>query len=242
MVAAQRGPIIRCGWIEFMANPAELLLGIFSKWDEARGNGASAQESRADTDSLDDHRLAIGYLNQIDELLNKMALDDKRVGPYRRQFPVWVKHTFNYGEVWTHADPGTPAHAFDVLEGLIDALAPYVPALESERFEELKEYLHKVRDTLNEDTSISRGTLQGALALVENVLTLIDSYTVVGDFELERALQSLLGSLAWAAAQSTNRERWRDILTGFFIPYSVNQVPGFEIPSVPRLLELVQGG
>lgn len=224
-----------------MANPAELLLGIFSKWDEARATGVSAQDSRADSESLPEHRLAIGYLNQIDKLLDAMALADKRVGPYRRQFPVWVQHTFNYGNVWTHSDPGTPAHAFDVLEGLIDALAPFVPTLDPERFEELKKYLHTVREALNEDDSISRGTQQGALVLVENLLTLIDSYTVVGDFKLEQALKSLLGSLAWAAAQSSKRERWRDILTGFFIPYATNQVPGFEIPSVPKLLELVQG-
>lgn len=222
-----------------MANPAELLLDIFSKWDTARKSDLSAQESRADTESLRDHRFAIGYLNQIDELLNAMDSAGKRVGPYRRQFPVWVQHTFNYGRVWTHKDPGTPKHAFDVLEGLIDALAPFVPVLEPKHFETLKEYLHTVRETLNEDDSIPRGTKQGALVLVENLLTLIDSYNVVGDFEIERTLQSLLGSLAWAATQSSKRERWRDILTGFFIPYATSQVPGFEIPSVPQLLEII---
>lgn len=225
-----------------MANPAELLLGIFSKWDKARGSGVSAQKSRADNESLREHRLAIGYLNQIEELLHAMELAGKRVGPYRRQFPVWVQHTFNYGSVWAHVDPGTPDHAFDVLEGLIDALAPHVHALDPERFEELKKYLHTVREALNEDDSIPRGTQQGALVLVENLLSLIDSYTVVGDFELERALQSLLGSLAWVAAQSSRRQRWQDILTGFFIPYSVNQLPGFEIPTVHQLFELMQGG
>lgn len=225
-----------------MANPAELLLGIFRTWDDQAKNNVGAASSRGDDESLAQHRHAVAYLNQIEELLDAMSADGKRVGAYQRQFPEWARHVFRFNGNWSQFDPGTPDHARDVLENLIDALAPYVPALDPERFEELKNYLHKVRETLQDDGSISRATRQGALVLVENLLTLIDSYTVVGDFELERALQSLLGSLAYAASQSSNRAKWAAVITGFFIPYSVNQVPGFELPSVPKLLELVQGG
>lgn len=206
-------------------------------------SGLSASQTRGDNNSLKQHRQAVKCLNQIDELFDAMDQANMRTGAYRRQFPEWVKHTFRYSGNWGVKDPGTPQNAKDVLENLVDALAPFVPVLEPERFEDLKTYLHTVREALNaDDDAIPRGTRQGALVLIENILTMIDSYKVIGDFELERSLQSLLGSLAWAAAQSKQPDRWRNILAGFFIPYSVNQAPGLEIPPLPKLLELVQGG
>lgn len=184
----------------------------------------------------------MNYLNQIVEILDVMESAGKRVGPYRRQFPVWISTVFNYGSNWAAVDSPISEHALDVLDNLIEAMGQFVPALETDRFEELKIYLTTVRDTLNEDSTISRATRKGALVLVENILTLIDSYTVVGDFELERALRSLLGSLLYAAAESSKRDKWNEAVRNFFIPYSVNQAPGLDLPSVQDLAQLMQGG
>lgn len=225
-----------------MANPAELLHEVFTQWGSRVKGGAPTGSTRGDNAVLDQHRRCVGYLNQIEEVLDEMDRAGKRVATYQKQFPVWVKTVFNYGRNWGSSDAPVSEHALDILDNLIEAMEPFVPTLDAERFDELKRYLNTVQDILNEDDSLAPGVRRGAQVLVENILTLVDSYTVVGDFELERALKSLLGSLALVTVQSTKKEKWRDILAGFFIPYAVNQVPGLEAPPIPRLLELMQGG
>lgn len=224
-----------------MANPAELLHEVFSQWSSQIKGGAATGSTRGDNAVLDQHRRCVGYLNQIEEVIGEMDRAGKRVRTYRTQFPVWVKTVFNYGRNWLASDTPVSEHALDILENLIEAMEPFVPDLDADRFDELKRYLNMVQDVLNEDDSLAEGVRRGAQALVENILTLVDYYTVVGDFELEQALKSLLGNLALVTVQSTDKEKWRDILTGFFIPYAVNQAPGLEAPPIPRLLELMQG-
>lgn len=75
--------------------------------------------------------------------------------------------------------------------------------------------------------------------MVENILTLVDSYVVVGDFELDRALKTLLGSLAYVSARSTNRARWKEVLDAFVIPYAVNQVPGLGAAPLSGLVAIM---
>lgn len=225
-----------------MANPAELLHDVFSEWDSEAKSGISARASRADDGVLTLHRRCVGYLDQIEDVLEAMGRAGKRVSAYQKQFPVWVKTVFNYGGNWASTESPISDFALDILDNLIEAMEPFVPVLDVDRFEDLKQYLKVVQEELQEDESLASGVKRGAQVLVENILTLVDSYKVVGDLELEQALKSLLGSLALVTVQSSKKQRWRDIISDFFIPYSVNQAPGLEIPPLPKLLELVQGG
>lgn len=225
-----------------MANPAELLLSVFEKWGNNAQNHHSTRDTRGDDEWLMEHRQCVKYLDQIEEILASMERSGKRVNTFKRQFPTWVQYTFNYRSNWNAPDPGIDDHPRDILENLIDAANEFVPALEEDKFEELKKYLDTVQETLRKDTSLSQAVKDATGVMIENIRTLIDAYTVVGDFELDRALKTLLGSLAFVSAQSRHRDWWKKVLDDFVFPYTVNQAPGIDSPPLSELASIMSSG
>lgn len=219
-----------------MSNPAELLHNTFTKWSENRKSSVAASDTRKDDNVLSEHRRCISYLSQIEEVLTTMDESGARVAPYRRMFPNWVAHVFRFPGNWGSPDADHRRnHMMDVLEALIDPMNGVVPRLDQSRFDELKTYLDTVEKQLMEDDSLTRVVRDSALAVVRNLRTMIDDYVVVGDFALERGLQSLLGRLAYIMVSSKQGQRWKSVIDKFFIPYLVNQVPAIPVGELFQL-------
>lgn len=215
-----------------MANPAELLNAFLSSIWAHDTVTSPASFTRQDDDSLTRHRLCVGYLSQIEEILEAMEKAGQRTTIYRKNFTQWSRTVFNFPNDWNKVDPGCPEGAKDVLGLLADAMDSYVPKLDEEKLDELEKYLDTVDQELRNDESLSSPVRDGALAFVENLRTLIDSYTVIGDFELERALQTLLGNLAIITLRSQHKSGWKNLIDNFMIPYATDQLPSLPVGDV----------
>lgn len=219
-----------------MANPAELLYETFTLWDAripgTSGTFTSFTTTHEDSETLKTHRQAVTYLNDIGTLLDVMEADGKRVSAYRNHYENWIRVVFHFGRDWTDQAQKVDSYDLEVLENLIDAIDPYVPKLDSSKFDGLVAYLDKVEEALNNDESLSGLIKKTGNAFIQNLRTCIDNYTVIGDFQLKNSLERLLGHLASIGAQSKNRSVWQDILNQFIFPYAVNQVPGIDLGTI----------
>lgn len=221
-----------------MANPAELLYGILTKWDSQVSVSSGSAQTRGDDAALTEHRRAVQLVDQIDEILGQMERSGKRVEVYRRTLPKWVNYIFCFPSNWNAANQHIDANALDVLDLLRDAMADFVPALDESRFEELKLYLELVDSELREDDSLPLVVRESTKAVIENLRTLIDHYTVAGDYELDVALRTLLGSLALVAMRSQHTNRWQKLINQIVLPYATNQLPALDGSQVSAMLSL----
>ena len=208
-----------------MANPAELLFNLLTSWNSS----SSAANARKDSGSLENHRHAVRYLAEIDQILHSMENDGKRTNSFRRAYPEWVKTVFCYPKDWAHVETGPVSQSSrDVLEGLIDYADMYLPKVDEEKFDTLKAYLETVETALLEDDSLSDVVKSSCRSLIQNLRTIVDNYSVHGSFELDQCLQNLLGNLALITLRSRARSKWQTILNTFVFPYAVGSVPAIE--------------
>lgn len=208
-----------------MANPAELLHDLFVRWNSDSG---TAEYGRQDP-GLAQHRHAVRYLSEIEELIDVAERDGKRVGAYQRYFPVWVKTVFNFPRNWKGPDTGKiTQNQIDILGNLIDLLDGYVVAPDHSKFLDLRTYLEFVGKNLAEDDSLSPDVRESAGTVIAHLLGCIDDLTVVGDFEFAKAIERLLGVLATVALRSKQKKRWRTVLDLFVYPYAVGNLPSLE--------------
>lgn len=221
-----------------MANPAELLFDQLVEWNSSKH---TASQARNDSKDLALHRRAIHNLNDINQLLRHMESLGKRVGVYKRTFPKWVQIVFRYPGGWQGTGTGKIDQIdLDHLENLIDALDPFVPKLETERFEDIDKYLSDVQSLLDEDDSLDTLTRESAREAVSNVREALADFEKHGDFRTEKLFQLLLGQLAYVTLRSSKRGKWKKVLDDFVVPYSVGQFP--EISQSGIVEFITQGG
>lgn len=226
--------------LKLMANPAELLYETFKLWDSriptAVGTFDSYRSTHKDSATLDTHRRAVAYLNDIGTLLDVMESDGKRVRAYRNRYENWIRTVFHFGGDWGGNAHPIDSHDLEVLENLIDAIDPYVPKLDSAKFEDLNAYLDKVEQAIDDDDTLPGVMRKTSKAFIQNLKTCIDNYMVIGDFQLKNAIERLLGHLAFIARQSKNSSMWKNILNQFVFPYAVNQFPGIDLGEVANAI------
>ncbi|CAB0542979.1 hypothetical protein ACQX2R_04560 [Corynebacterium diphtheriae] len=207
-----------------MANPAELLYDLFSQWNNT---SVSPYSQREDDALLTNHRLAVKYLGEIDLILTAMENEGKRTNGFRRMYSEWAKTVFVYPNHWRDSDyGGISDHAIDVLDNLVGYADDYVQQLDETKIDDLKTYLDQVEAELRDDDSLDKSVKASAQVLIQNLRTVIDNYTVRGDFEFEQCLNNLLGSLAIITLRSQRKDKWKKILDDFVFPYIVNNLPG----------------
>lgn len=201
-----------------MANPADLLLEVFERWNKNQGH---VHKVRADNDTLDTHRYALRYLDQIEILIDELEAQGKRVRYHRHYLSAWVQTVFNYPKAWdsSNVPANIDARQLQQLESLANDLDSLVPRIAPDKVEQLKNYLNLVIETLAEDDSLSEEVKRQAAAVVDHVKTVLDQLDQAGELELQNALDNLLGILVRVGASSKNRERWTDVLNQFVWPF-----------------------
>lgn len=213
-----------CIWFNRpMANPAELLFNQLSKW---RASDKTALKARPDTNDLALHRRAIQNLNDIRSLLLAMQNAGKRVGVWNRAFPRWTQIIFCYPHAWRDDGSGSIEQKdLDDLETLIDALDPYVTKLDESSFQNFRNYLDEIENTLEEDDSLDEHLKESVRIAVRNVREAFDQFTTVGDYRTDEALKSLLAQISLVMVKSHKKNKWEKILNSWVFPYAVNQFP-----------------
>lgn len=216
-----------------MANPAEILFNQFNEWRK----DDSAKSVRKDSKSLAQHRIMARHLDDLEKLIAMMAADGKRVSVYQRHFPAWSRFLFAYPRAWdTRSTDLLSYDSLEHLETLIEYCDGYCLHADEEKFDDLKAYLDRVKQALDDDETLPSTVKLSTRTLVENLVTIIDSYAIYGDVRLDDALQRLLGNLAMVAMQSKKSDIWRKILDDIVLPWLANQLPGLPIGEVLKAL------
>lgn len=218
-----------------MANPAELLLALFEKWNQDSGFVAKA---RGDDDLLSTHRQALAYIDQIAALIDELESRGKRVRYHRVFLPKWVQTVFNYPHHWSSStDFATIGETqLQQLESLANDLDDIVPKADAERLEAFKSYLAAVLTALDGDKSLPDDVRNQAKAVIIHIQTVVDQLAVVGEFELQESLDRLLGVLLRVATASRQREKWVTFLNDFVWPFATGNLAGITAPMFGQLL------
>lgn len=222
-----------------MANPAQLLLNQLRAWrpnTPARPNirPPTVQQVRNPAgDGFLAHRLAVQQLEAIDQLLDEMAGAGADVSVYRRNFPEWCKAVFAFSHGWdTQPAVDIPDGTLDHLQNLAEMMRYYVPVLQPNGLDSIRDYAQRVKDTLAQDASIPQQLHIHAHEVIEHLLWCVDRYNLVGDFVLSEALERLAATVVRVAANSNeeNRGGWRSFFSMTFVwPFMVNMIAA--IPS-----------
>lgn len=216
-----------------MANPAKILFNQFNEWYKDDW----AKSVRKDSKSLAQHRIMARHLDDLEKLIAMMASDGKRVSVYQRHFPAWARFLFAYSGGWETGSKNLLSYSsLEHLETLIEYCDGYCLRADEEKFDDLKAYLDRVKQALDDDETLPSTVKLSTRTLVENLVTIIDSYAIYGDVRLDDALQRLLGNLAMVAMQSKKSDIWRKILDRFVFPWLANQLPGLPTGEVLKAL------
>lgn len=219
-----------------MANPAELLHDLFVRWN---AEGKTASTARNDNE-LVQHRNAVRYLDEIDELLSIAEARKKRVGTYRRYFPLWVRTVFNYPEAWKGQNTAKIGQTqIDQLDNLIDMIDEFTVSPDKPSLSQFREYVRLIEWNLGQDESLSPAVRESARAVCVHMLSCVDNLAVTGSFEFGKAFERLLGVLATVTLRSSQRSRWRAVINFLVWPYAVANLP--QIEEGRQFLELMFG-
>lgn len=214
-----------------MANPAQLLLTQLSAW-RAPSSTAEAHRSPVSDEWLS-HRLAVRHIDAIDQLLGEMAAAGRNVGVYRRYLPQWTSMVFSFPRGWQAARSGDLDRGqLEHLENLADALRDFVPTLEEGGLDRIRDYADEVSATLIADNSLPQELRLHSLEVVEHLKWCANQYDVVGDFDLQEALERLAATVVRVAANSDEENRnkvWGPVMSNWVWPFVTNMVAA--IPS-----------
>ena len=157
-----------------MANPAKILFNQFNEWYKDDW----AKSVRKDSKSLAQHRIMARHL---DDLIAMMASDGKRVSVYQRHFPAWARFLFAYSGGWETGSKNLLSYSsLEHLETLIEYCDGYCLRADEEKFDDLKAYLDRVKQALDDDETLPSTVKLSTRTLVENLVTIIDSYAIYG--------------------------------------------------------------
>lgn len=200
----------------FMANPAELLLGILSSWQAPTATAEGARNDR----NLSQHRQAVKYLNQIEELLPVLQEMGIRTGVYERYLPKWSAIVFNYPSNWRGTHTGEINQVpLDQLESLVGYLDQVTTSADTSKFALLDLYLDAVLRALDQDDSLSPLVATQARGIVAHVRKCMKRIAIVGDFEFTKAIESLFAMLSSIEMKSRHKEKWEDWKEYFVWPF-----------------------
>lgn len=203
-----------------MANPANLLLDIFESWNNP---GLNTKSARSDND-LVIHRRAMGYIGEIEQILDLLDAEEVNTSVYRRYLIQWVAIIMNYPNSWTSTMGEIDRVSLDHLVNLANQSRDVVPEVDTEQFALLDAYLEAVEFALANDSSLPKFSKIHVRTVVSNIRTAMDNITVVGDFEFQTLIHLLFSLLASSAARSQQRERWDRWHEHFVWPFVYDSV------------------
>lgn len=219
-----------------MANPAELLFEIFNQWHNDK-NSAKITRFGQGTGGFKTHRLAVRHLDAIEELLKRMENDGKRVSVFKKAFPSWVCTVFAYPNGWiTNGSAKIDQVTRDHLETLIDHMDNYVPHVDDAKMADFSDYLARIEDALNDDSTLSRSVKDSALAVIRNIRGCIDDLAVIGEYEFKVAYDRLASVLVSVHQASQNKERWFNLAKEWVNPFVVGNLTGITSPLLLGLM------
>lgn len=222
-----------------MANPAQLLLDLLRSWNKTFTAEKARVEGRGNP--WLDHRIAVRHLDAIEELLRQMADAGRNTSVFQRTFPAWEQTVFAYPRGWQAQGSGAiDPTTLDHLENLADRLNDFVPSVREGGLEEISNYADGVSAALDSDTSLDPLLKLHVRQVVTHLKWCVDHYGQVGDFDLQEATERLASAVIRAAANSTDKSKWKAVADTFVWPFAVNIVAA--IPGSALAALVLSGG
>lgn len=208
-----------------MTNPASLLLAQLESWRVPGGHNARGvrldAEGGTDDKVLAAASLAVQHLSAIEELLDGMEADGRRVEPYRRILPRWRQWVFTYPSSWTSSistDEFNRQSDLDLLAALSDAIEQFLPSYTADQRSTVSQALEEIRVGLVEDTSLPAPLRRHINGLLLHAFQCLDDYEHFGDFELKKAVDRLIVAVNAAASVSDDESRWSTVMKNLVFP------------------------
>lgn len=206
-----------------MANPAELLLHTFTRWNSSAADARGARGLNGN--NWDEHKRALRHLDEIDELLRSLESQGRNTRVFRQWMPAWHRIVFAYDRGWVPVGSGqVDQQAIDHLETLAERLQDVVPTLQEGGIAQILEYTNGIAQTVAEDESLPVQLRSHINDVIAHVRWCAENYDIVGDFSLDDAIERLNGAVVRGAANSSHPGRWTKIMNTFVYPFVVNAV------------------
>lgn len=159
---------------------------------------------------------ACTHLANIDEILVGMESQGRRTRSFRNALPRWQSWILAYPHSWVHAvgtvDTFDSDHDLDVLENLADALDQIVPTYTEQGLTRVSKVLEGASAALDADGSLPTNLRRHITSLLKHAQQCMDEYDLVGDFELQKAVDRLIVAInAAASASSSMSSAWETL-------------------------------
>ncbi|MEV7962393.1 hypothetical protein [Oerskovia paurometabola] len=232
-----------------MTNPAEMLLTIVDEWpgDEpvSLARGVSFRDSAS---AWRTHRVAVGHLSAIEQLIDALAANGSFVGHYRSGLERWTQHVFAEPSAWGER----PNHEFEILHAadrdLLMALSQQInqEGLVNELTEAQRSNVGMaLDDAIN---ALAANDLPPELQrhmyeVITHVRRCLEEYGLFGAFELSTAIQRLMAVVQAATAfteqnseSSPSASMWSRVRTALYDPFTVAVVGGLSSSVLPLMI------
>lgn len=207
-----------------MANPAQLLHAIFLAW-RGPDNAHAFQVRGLNGNNWEDHEMALRHLSDIDELLRLLESQGRNMRVYREALPTWYQIVFAYDRGWKGNETAAiDQRRLDTLEMLAERLEDVVPTLEDDGLATITQYIDDVSEVLTADASLPAALRAHVNDVINHVRWCVDNYSIVGDFSLQDALERLAGAVVRAAANSSEKSKWKTVVNNIVWPFAVNMM------------------
>lgn len=199
---------------EYRAAPGKS--AVSDRWNIVEGTGpVISDESRA---ALLESAVWLIDLNKLIDSLERVG---RRVGPFRRNYPIWVNSTLAIGKTWSdtvsyYPEEVCPQSAMDSLDSLAEVLDMLTPAPGNQIHEQLMDLVNEIAEGIENDPTLTeqlRIHLQRVVDHLRSCLTNPGAYDLA---DFAEAADDAVTAVKAAAGESTDKtwkERWSKIST-----------------------------
>lgn len=214
-------------------NPAALLFDRLNEYRAESGNSTVPDRWNIAGDGgpviSDESRAALlesaVWLRDIDRHIDSLERIGRRVGPFRRNYPIWVNSTLAIGKSWSGTfytpEDVCPQSAMDSLDSLAEVLDMLTPSPGNQIHEQLTNLADRIAEGIESDPTLSdqlRVHLRRVVDHLRHCLANPGAYDLA---DFAEAADDALTAVKAAAGESTDKtwkERWSDISTLIVYP------------------------
>lgn len=236
-----------------MANPAQLLHGLFDRWLNARVSGKPEYDVRglgsrnADREENFEAQVeAMHHLRQVRRYLDSREAEGKSVDAFRRGYSQWRSWILHYPNAWSNgnidASSEMTQERLDILEGLGELMEVDAPTVPAAVRSNLLEVLEELWAAIVEADDLPAALRRHLFALISEATYCLRNYEQTGDFSLREALDGLVVATT-AARESTSNDGLRQKLSDFLSKMATGYLSGLGVAlTAGPIHEAITGG
>lgn len=208
-------------------NPAALLYDRLNEYRAESGNSTVTERWNIVGDGgpviSDQSRAALlesaVWLIGINRLIDSLERAGRRVGPFRRNYPIWVNSTLAIGKTWSNTvfytpEDVCPQSAMDSLDSLAEVLNMLTPAPGNQIHEQLMDLANQIAEGIENDPTLTdqlRIHLQRVVDHLRSCLANPGAYDLVDFAEVADDALTAVKAAAGESTDKTWKERWSKI-------------------------------